>query len=78
MEPRIELLRPKKLIGIHTKKSFSDNKTSELWQQFMPRWSEIKNRLSGEFISMHKYPDNWNFSPNTMFEKWASVEVYKL
>jgi AraC family transcriptional regulator len=55
--------------------SLSDNKTSELWQRFMPRRSEINNRLTSEFISMQKYHDNWNFSPDSLFVKWAAVEV---
>lgn len=24
---------------------------------------------------MQIYPDNWDFSPDTLFEKWAAVEV---
>jgi AraC family transcriptional regulator len=75
MEPRIELLAPQKLIGIHMEMSLSDNKTGELWQTFMPRRSEIDNRLTSDFISMQKYPDNWNFSPDSVFVKWAAVEV---
>lgn len=75
MESRIELLDPKKLVGIHMEMSLSDNKTGELWRAFMPRRSEINNRLTSEFISMQKYPDNWNFSPDSLFVKWAAVEV---
>ena len=75
MESRIELLKAKKLVGICMKMSLSNNKTSELWQQFMHRRSEVKNRLTAEFISMQKYPVNWNFSQDTLFEKWATVEV---
>lgn len=75
MEPRIELLEPKNLVGIHKEMSLPDNKTGDLWQHFMPRRSEIKNRSTAEFISMQKYPDNWNFSPDSLFIKWAAVEV---
>jgi AraC family transcriptional regulator len=75
MEPRIEALNPKKLVGIRMEMSLSDNKTGELWQQFMPRRTEIKNRLSADYISMQKYGENWNFSPIALFEKWATVEV---
>ncbi len=75
MEPRIEILEPKKLIGIRMEMSLSDNKTGELWQKFMPRRGEVKNRLNAEFISMQLYGEDWNFSPTVVFEKWASAEV---
>jgi AraC family transcriptional regulator len=74
-EPRIEILEAKKLIGIRMKMSLSKNRTFELWQQFMPRRTEVKNRISKDFISMQKYGENWNFSPDSLFEKWAAVEV---
>ena len=64
MESRIELLKPKKLVGIHMEMSLSNNKTSELWQRFMPRRNEVKNRLTPDFISMQKYDENSNFSPD--------------
>ncbi len=57
--------------------SLSMNKTSELWQSFMPRRREVKNRSNSDFISMQVYDKNLNglFSPNTLFKKWAVVEV---
>ena len=75
MEPRIEIIESKKLIGIRMRMSLSDNKTAELWRRFMPRRSELKNRTSTGFISMQNYGANWNFSPDAQFEKWAAVEV---
>jgi len=75
MEPRIETLKPKKLIGIHMEMSLSNNKTAVLWQKFMPRRAEVKNRPTTDYISMQKYGKNWTFSPDLLFEKWAAVEV---
>ncbi|MFC1533090.1 GyrI-like domain-containing protein [Thermodesulfobacteriota bacterium] len=75
MEPRIEILKAKKLIGIHKEMSLSNNKTAELWQEFMPRRAEVKNIITTDYISMEKYGKNWNFSPDSLFEKWAAVEV---
>ena len=75
MEPRIEELKPKKLIGISLEMSLANNKTGELWQQFMPRRSEIINRVSADFISMQKYGEDWKFSPTEIFTKWAVAEV---
>ncbi len=75
MEPQIEQLESKKLIGIRMEMSLSDNKTGVLWQKFMPRRAEVKNRVSADFISMQNYGEDWNFSPIETFEKWATVEV---
>ena len=75
MEPRIEMLDPKHLVGVRMEMSLSNNKTAELWQSFMPRRAEVKNRLTTDFISMQKYGENWNFAPDSLFKKWATVEV---
>lgn len=55
--------------------TLSDNKTSDLWRQFIPRRGEVKNRVSRDFISLQNYRENWNFSADRRFEKWALVEV---
>lgn len=77
MEPRIELLKEKKLMGKRHTMSLSDNKTGELWRIFMPRRREITNNLSHDLISMAIYKPTYfaDFSPTTDFEKWAAVEV---
>jgi AraC family transcriptional regulator len=77
MQPRIETLTEKKLIGKRIIMSFSNNKTGELWKSFMPRQKEIKNSIGTELYSMQIYPPMFfnNFSPNTEFEKWATIEV---
>jgi AraC family transcriptional regulator len=78
MEPRIEFLSEKILVGNSIKMSLTDNKTGELWRGFMPRRKEIDNKVNGDFISMQVYdnPLYFNaFNPNAPFEKWATVEV---
>jgi AraC family transcriptional regulator len=77
MEPRIETLAPKKVIGMHKKMSLAQNRTVELWQSFMPRRMEIPNRTNSAYISMNVYPEDQEgmISPTTMFDKWAAVEV---
>lgn len=77
MNPRIEKLEKKKLIGYSIKMSLSNNKTGQLWGQFAPRIKEIRNRASVDKISMQIYPPLYyeRFNPNTEFEKWATVEV---
>ena len=75
--PRIEQLNPKKLIGMHMTMSLAENKTAALWRSFMPRRNEVVGRTSTDYISMQVYGASLAspFSPTTMFEKWAVVEV---
>ena len=76
MEPRIETLVEKKLIGKQMTMSLSNNKTGELWRSFMPGRREIGNNLNSELFSMQVYDqplDPGNL--NQEFEKWAAVEV---
>jgi AraC family transcriptional regulator len=77
MEPRIENLAGKKLIGKRMVMSFHANKTGDLWRGFMPRRKEIQNNIGTELYSMQIYPPLFfeNFNPDTAFEKWAVVEV---
>lgn len=77
MQPRIETLTEKKLVGKRIKMSLSDNKTGELWRNFMPRRGEIKNNMWPELYSIEVYDPLYfnNFNPNTEFDKWATIEV---
>ncbi len=77
MNPRMETLIEKKLIGKRITMSLSANKTGELWQSFMQRRNEIQNTIGSELYSVQVYDSSYfhNFNPNTEFEKWASVEV---
>jgi len=77
MNPRIEQLETKQLVGHHLSMSLSDNKTGLLWGQFAPSIKSIPNRVTDDKISMQIYPPNYydSFSPHTLFEKWATVEV---
>jgi len=77
MEPRIETIKEKKLVGTRLTMSLSDNKTGELWKSFMPRRKEITGNLTNDFISMAIYqPTHFaDFNPTNDFEKWAAVEV---
>lgn len=77
MNPRIEILSEKKLIGKRMKMSLSNNKTPELWKSFMPRRNEIQNCIGSNLYSMQIYDPLYfkNFDSNTDFEKWATIEV---
>ena len=78
IEPRIEILTGKRLVGQHMTMSMADDKTPALWKQFMPRRKEITNNLSDELISMQVYDPAFDFNDfnvHRSFEKWATVEV---
>ncbi len=76
MEPRIETLETKRLVGLRLTMSLSRNRTRELWQTFMPRRAEAK-AVGSHYISMQVYDTHRGdpFSPDAEFEKWAAVEV---
>ncbi|KRD06400.1 AraC family transcriptional regulator [Flavobacterium sp. Root901] len=77
MEPRIETLAEKKLVGRYIEMSFTDNKTFQLWSGFMPKRKEILNTTNDNLYSLEVFPDGHfdNFDPDKTFQKWAAVEV---
>lgn len=78
VQPRIETLTQRKLIGKRLTMTFADNQTFKLWQSFMPRRKEIKNNLLSDLYSMQVYPPSFDFmfsNLNAEFDKWAAVEV---
>jgi len=77
MNPEIKILPEKKLIGKRMIICFANNKTFELWRNFMPRYREIKNPVGKVLYSIQIYESSFfnNFDPNREFEKWAAIEV---
>ncbi len=77
MNPRIELLSEKKLVGIRLSMSFSNYTIGELWRMFIPRRKEITNLLTDDLISVVNYASGHfsNFKPTNEFERWAAIEV---
>lgn len=78
MNPRIELLAPKKLLGKSMRMSLMNNQTQTLWQSFMIRKKEIVNVAGSDLYSMQVYNqllDLENFNPQLEFTKWAAIEV---
>lgn len=77
MEIKITTLAAKNLVGMHLKMTFANNRTGELWRNFMPRKNEIQHKTGTELISLQQYKTGFfdNFNPNESFEKWACAEV---
>ncbi|MDL5513421.1 GyrI-like domain-containing protein [Arenibacter sp. M-2] len=78
MEPRIEVVSEKKLIGQRLVMSMARDRTRELWQGFMKRRKEIGNLIGAHLISMQIYDRQLSFpefNDSIPFEKWAVGEV---
>lgn len=76
--PTLTTTPPRRLVGIRMQTSLAENRAAELWRSFRPRVAEIHNRLGADFFDVKRYgPEmtNGQFSPATVFEKWAAVEV---
>jgi AraC family transcriptional regulator len=72
---RLETLGPKRLVGQRQTMSLAINTTPELWRGFMQQRGGLPT--SGVRYSLQHYPLGYftNFSPETLFEKWAAQEV---
>ncbi len=78
MQPRIETIDEKKLVGKSLRMSLANNRTTELWRSFMPERKLIKNTVGSEFFSMQVYDKSLNFkdfNPQTEFTKCAMIET---
>lgn len=78
MEPRIETLPEKELVGLRLRMTLDNDKTRELWQKFMSFRDTIPNRTDRKYYSIQVLElgaDLTNFTPTTPYEKWAAVEV---
>lgn len=78
MKYRIEIIGKKLMIGKRKEMSYINDRTTKLWQSFMPVRKQIQNRVDSSYYSMQIYPslfDYSSFDPATSFTKWAAVEV---
>ena len=77
-EPEILVCSEKKLVGMRISTSMAEDNTVAMWQQFMPRRKEVTNTVAPLFYSIQVFNGGLNvdeFTPKTIFEKWAAVEV---
>ena len=76
LQPRIERISQKTLVGKKLRMSLADNKTSELWKSFMPRRKEIASKKNNEMVSLQVYNEPVRLDNlKQEFEKWALAEV---
>ncbi|WP_238395674.1 GyrI-like domain-containing protein [Pontibacter pudoricolor] len=58
--------------------SLSEDDTVAMWQRFMPRRKEVSKRVDELLYSVQVFKgglDVEEFTPKTVFEKWATMEV---
>lgn len=74
-EPEILTLPARNIVGQRMEMSVAADKTTELWQGFMPQKKKIAG--AGTLISMNRYPAGYfdRFDPAVRFEKWAAAET---
>lgn len=77
MEPKIVTSPQRKLVGRHLTTNFVQNRTPELWRNFMKDRHLLHNTIGSELYSIAIYDPTYfsNFKPSHNFEKWAAVEV---
>jgi AraC family transcriptional regulator len=77
MQPHIASIPEKKLVGKRLNMSLTNNRTTELWQSFMPCRKEINNTIGTDLFSLRVYDSQHfaNFNPGAEFDKWAAIEV---
>jgi AraC family transcriptional regulator len=80
MQPKIEVVDAKKLVGFSKRMSLAEDSTAEVWRRLMPRRSEIVNRATTSYISMRIYSKpamtvEETLALTTEFDKWAAIEV---
>lgn len=77
MEPKIVMLEETHLVGMRMKMTLNQDKTYVLWNQFMIKRKTVESLQRSSFYSVQIYDDQTtqeNFTPATVFEKWAAVE----
>lgn len=75
---RILTAESRTLVGMRHPLCLAEDSTQELWQTFRPRVGEISGRVGEESFSVQVYEAGFrmaSFTPRTVFEKWAAVEI---
>ncbi len=80
MQPKIETIKEKTLIGMSESMSLVENKTFKLFSSFMPRRNEILHSVSNTIYDLREYPEDYyqEFKPTNSFIKWALIEISEI
>lgn len=75
MQPVIQQLLSRKLIGMRVKTSRVTFQPYLLWSKFMPQKKRIGYRVNELLYSIQVYDRNVEVTLTTEFDQWAAVEV---
>jgi AraC family transcriptional regulator len=78
MNPKIIDSPERKFVGMKLEMTYADNKTGQLWETFMARRYEVKNRIQKGYFSLQGTDSAFTMYDRTFdgpFVKWALVEV---
>jgi len=78
LTPEIIEIPEKLLVGMRLKMSYTKDLTQKLFGEFMPLHKQVLHAANQGFFAVHIYEDDFqlqHFTPHTIFEKWAAVEV---
>jgi AraC family transcriptional regulator len=78
MEPRIESIPARKLVGLTCSMSWVEDQTASLWRTFMPLRKQIAHPINDELIALQVYDARYSFdtfNPGSSFDYWAAIAV---
>ena len=78
MEVEIRDLSKVLLAGKRIETSLAKNETSMLWRPFRQKIKDQRGLFPNNFFSISYYGEamkNGTFTPETIFEKWAAIEI---
>lgn len=76
LNPEIKWFPSKCLMGLKMEMSLTENKTGNLWKEFMTLLNAAEKNARPDLYSLQIYSPNYfkNFNPSQTFMKWALVE----
>ena len=77
MQPEFKSIKETKLVGMFTNMSLIENKTFDLFSEFMPKRKQIQNNINSSIYDLIIYPPGYfqNFNPANTFKKGAMIAV---
>jgi AraC family transcriptional regulator len=78
VNPKIQNFPTTQFIGKSLDFCYANYQAFALWSSFMPHRKEILNTIGTDLYNIQVNPKGFDFSPNSLFTKWAAVPVSSL